>query len=439
MVIIAATLCSVGWLLPLGSAESQAGSADQLDPTFGKAGRVSTSFGRGDSRVFGIAVDPTGQLIAVGESDRGSHSGIALARYTAAGVLDRRFGVRGKVRTSFSAANVSATAVAIQRNGAIVVAGPKESARKPVLRIVLARYRRNGTLDPSFGHKGEAIAPFEGRPIGVFLGAAVAQQPNGKIIVAGTADSTRSGPSRFGIARYNPDGSLDHSFGNAGQVTTAFGSDYAVATSIALQPDRKIVVAGYSFAPGAASTSFALARYNANGSLDQTFGSGGEEITSIGSSSAAAAVAVESNGKIVLAGSTSPQADPQVRNFGLVRYDRNGALDPTFGGGGMVTTAFTNDDGAQGVAIERDGRIVAAGSTVTRKGARFRFALAIYRPDGALDPAFGGGGKVMTGFGVGDDQAHAIAIQRNGKIVVAGESYDQARHAAEFALARYRR
>lgn len=423
-------------LLFLGPAESHAGSAGQLDPGFGRAGKVTTAFSRGDSRVFGIAIARTGEVVAVGESDHASLSGFAVARYRRNGGLDRRFGMRGEVRTAFASANAAATAVVLQRDGRIVVAGPTGLANSVERKVVLARYTSTGALDPSFGRMGEVVAPFQARAMGVFLKAALALQSNGKIVVAGTTDSATSQPSRFAVARYNISGSLDHRFGDAGQVTTAFGSDAAVASAIALQPDGKIAVAGYSLAPSSAATSFLVARYNRDGSLDQTFGTGGRVITSIGSSSAATAIAVEPDGKIVVAGSTSPE-HLQGRDFGLVRYDRNGALDTSFGEGGKVTTAFTNDDGIQGIAIEPDGNIVVAGSTVTRTDARLRLAIAMYAPDGSLDARFGRDGKVTTAFGRGDDQAHAVAIERDGKIVVGGESVGQSAQAAEFALSRY--
>lgn len=425
-------------LLLLTSGASRAGSAGQLDPAFGTGGKVTTRFGQGQSTVFGIAIDRTGRIVAVGANGQASSSDFALARYRMDGALDRSFGVRGEVRTAFPSENATATAVSIQRNGDIVVAGPTSATKSSQTKVVLARYRPDGRLDPTFGYKGEVTAPFVAGPIGVFLRANLALQSNGKIVLAGTSGAYPGG-SRFAIARYAADGSLDSTFGNQGQVTTAFGADSVVATALALQQDGKFVVAGYSFTSGPTPTlqGFALARYDTDGSLDQTFGSGGEVTTRIGSSAAAAALAVQSNGKIIAAGSAFSDKALQIRHFALVRYERNGILDPSFGQNGKITTAFTNDDGIQGVVTFPDGKIVAAGTTLTRRGARFRFALARYMSDGSLDPSFGKAGKATTAFGLGDDQAHAIGVQRDGKIVVAGESYDQSTQGVKFALARY--
>lgn len=329
--------------------------------------------------------------------------------------LDKSFGVRGKVRTAFPSENAAATAVAIQPNGKVIVAGPTGATATAQRRIAVARYMPDGTLDSTFGRGGKVMSPLEATSIGVFLGAALALQPNGKIVVAGTTDSTYSGSSRFAVARYNANGSLDSSFGNKGEATAAFGTDWAAAMAIALEPDGKIVVAGYTLSGASfALQGFALARYNADGSLDSTFGSGGEVTTVVGSAAAAAAVAVQSNGKILAAGSTSSGKDLQVRHFALVRYNGSGVLDPTFGRDGIVTTTFRNDDAIQGLAISPDGRTVAVGSTVSHRGAYFRFALARYEPDGSLDSSFGSG-KVTTAFGPGDDQAHAVTTSQTAR------------------------
>jgi uncharacterized delta-60 repeat protein len=268
-----------------------------------------------------------------------------------------------------------------------------------------------GDLDPSFGEGGKVttdVGP------GSEMAAAIAIQADGKIVVAG-----RGGPfSDFVLARYNTDGNLDPSFGIGGQVTTDFGGNNDAASGVAIQADGKIVAAG-SAAPESSCCQFALARYNTDGSLDPSFGTGGQVTTDFGGLDEASGVAIQADGKIVVAGRGGPSSD-----FALARYNADGTLDPSFGTGGQVTTDFGGfGDAANGVAIQTDGKIVAAGTG---------FALARYNTDGSLDPSFGTGGQVTTR---GGDDAFGIAIQSDGKIVAAGFiSFD---FNQDFALARY--
>jgi len=206
-------------------------------------------------------------------------------------------------------------------------------------------------------------------------GFSVALQPDGKIVVAGYAGGD------FALARYNSDGALDTSFGSGGKVTTDFGGSYHPdGFSVALQPDGKIVVAGY------AGGDFALARYNSDGALDTSFGSGGKVTTDFGGSDAGYSVALQPDGKIVVAGYAG-------LDFALARYNSDGALDTSFGTGGKVTTDFSGGrDVGYSVALQPDGKIVVAGY------AGVDFALARYNSDGALDTSFGSGGKVTTDF-----------------------------------------
>jgi uncharacterized delta-60 repeat protein len=218
-------------------------------------------------------------------------------------------------------------------------------------------------------------------------------------------------------------------FGRGGKVLTAVGSESALA-DIAIQDDGKIVAAGYNDV-----FSFALARFNGDGGLDQSFGRRGKLVNGFGSMSvaldpAASAVAVQRDGRIVAAGETGES--PHNR-FALARYTPDGNLDPTFGRGGKVQTAVGSESQASDVAIQDDGKIVAAGSNGLDDAGEF--ALARYTPDGNLDPTFGTSSKVLTGFGPKRRaSASAVAIQRDGKIIAVGSS---SRDQSDFALARY--
>jgi uncharacterized delta-60 repeat protein len=230
------------------------------------------------------------------------------------------------------------------------------------------------------------------------------------------------GPS---AARAAP-GILDSAFGTGGKVTTDFGGPYDWANALVVQPDGKLVAAG------ASGDNFALARYNANGTLDSAFGAGGKVTTDFGGFDEANALVVQPDGKLVAAGASSAAG---TYDFALVRYNANGSLDSTFGAGGRVITDFFSrpDDVATALVVQPDGKLVAAGYSLADAG--YDFALARYNPNGTLDSAFGAGGQAITDFGGPDDAATALVLQSDGKLVAAG--YTQAAGGYDFALARY--
>ena len=272
-----------------------------------------------------------------------------------------------------------------------------------------------GDLDPTFGTGGLVITSFPGRGVAT----AVAVQADGKIVGAGATNGL--GNALFAVSRFNEDGSLDGAFGTGGEVTTSFGGTNDEALGVALQGDGKIVAVGFTNAGGAYR--FALARYNGDGRLDGTFGTAGQVTTSFGGTfDVAGPVALQDDGKIVAAGVAGGV-------FALARYD-DGSLDPTFGTAGEVTTSFGGAwDAAPSVALQRDGKVVAAGDTTNGVGGA-QFALARYNGDGSLDRSFGTSGKVTTSF-AGNDLANAVAVQGDGKIVaagVAGPSYSPVQH-----------
>jgi uncharacterized delta-60 repeat protein len=287
----------------------------------------------------------------------------------------------------------------------------------------LVRYTAQGALDPSFGSGGKVTTAFGGDLEQV---SALAIQPSdGKIVAAGFSDA--NGSFDFALARYNANGSLDQSFGTGGRVLTDFsqqgGDDEAFA--IAVQPDGKILAAGRSDSTGGNTSSFAVARYMSNGQLDPSFGTGGIAITSFTDSDAEInGIAIQPDGKIVVAGSSASA-------FALARYLPNGALDTTFGTGGTVTTPIGNASSVQavGVAVQSDGKIVAGGA------ADAAFAAARYNADGSPDPTFGSGGSATTSFGGTFDTAEAMALQSDGKIVLVG--FSDVNGSEDFALVRF--
>src|SRR3954470_1394584 len=260
-----------------------------------------------------------------------------------------------------------------------------------------------GDLDPSFGMGGKTVTRFfNNGGIEINYPRAIALQPDGKMIVAGRAYSSQTGDD-FAIARYNPDGTLDAGFGSNGLVRTDFFGLTDQAMGVAVLPDGKIIAGGFAvvgFINNQADAAFALARYNSNGTLDAAFGSGGKVTTNFFDSlDEAFAMVLQPDGKIVLAGFVTQGIDNGERyDFAVVRYQPDGSLDATFGNGGKTFTDFAGrGDRAYWAALQPDGKIVLAGVAygVTTDA---DFALARYNTNGTLDITFNGTGKITTDF-----------------------------------------
>jgi uncharacterized delta-60 repeat protein len=352
----------------------------------------------------------------------------------AAGALDPSFGGDGKVLANLTPGFDEAGGVAIQADGKIVAAGIADA------RFGVVRYRANGTRDGTFGGGDGWVGTDFGD--GPDWATDVAIQADGRIVAAGTA-----GFNRFAVARYEADGTLDSTFGGDGRVVTDFstGSREEAAQGVVVQPDGRIVVAGWSWSQ---SPRFAVARYQTDGGLDPTFGGDGKVTTNFGGGGEHAQdLALQANGRIVVVGSVG-------LDFGVARYLIDGTLDPMFGGDGMVTTSLTppawSFDWANAVAIQPDGNIVVAGEAgspyyvLTRSGGGEQrrggqMALVRYRPNGTLDPGFSGDGKVMTNFTPKLDTANEVAIQLDGRIVAGGTAGEgePPRFDSKFAVVRY--
>jgi uncharacterized delta-60 repeat protein len=307
-----------------------------------------------------------------------------------------------------------ARAVALQPDGKVVVSG--ETALYPGNDFALARYNVDGSLDLTFGIQGKITTDFGATDEAY----AMALQPDGKIVIAG---SSRSGPvqtfERFAVARYNSDGSLDTTFGVAGKITTDFSTPYSHASAVVLQPDGKIVVAGYALprnsGPNLYSSDFAVARYDNDGSLDLTYGVGGKVTTDFsGRSDAVYALTLQPDGKIIAVGRSNNFFDSVRGGMAFARYNNDGSLDPTFGVGGQI--ADYSDDhsfpgiarAAYAVALQSDGKIVAGGGSVdVESGLR----LTRLNQDGSLDETF-----VSHDADIGLD-AWTVVLQADGKIL----------------------
>jgi uncharacterized delta-60 repeat protein/uncharacterized repeat protein (TIGR01451 family) len=290
--------------------------------------------------------------------------------------------------------------------------------------VPLLAYSKAGDLDPTFGEEGIAAVNFLGNE----SGRSVAVQPDGKILVAG---EYLNGPlPDFAVARYNADGSVDRSFGNDGFRTTDFGH-YDVATAIAVQPDGKIVLAGFSYK---GMSVFAIARYLPNGDPDNSFDGDGKVVTSIGPHDAAAAtaVAIRPDGKLLVAGyakmdHSNPLSPGEIftnYDFVVARYTAAGKLDTTFGAGGtgIVTYPVSSkyDDKANAIDVDVHDKIVLAG--YSSNGSDSDVAVVRLNSDGKSDMSFGplDIGSVTAGFPGNQEAAFAVTHDSDGRILAAG-------------------
>jgi uncharacterized delta-60 repeat protein len=412
-------------VLTLVAAAPAEASAGDLDPGFGTGGKVITDLGGVGDFAHGAALQPDGKIVVAGASGPNTGGRFTVVRYGTDGNLDRSFGRAGKVRTEFGRTDEIAIGVAVQPDGKIVAAGSAGEGYQSHHDFALARYEPDGTPDTSFGGDGKVTTDFGG-PFD--LASAVVVQPDGKIVAAGFGSRIRS-RHEFALARYGADGVLDPTFGEGGTVTTPLGRfNDAGAFDLVLLPDGKLLAAGRGDYLPDGTMEFALARYQPDGSLDPTFGSGGVVTTNLDGYGATGA-AVQPDGRIVVAGQVR-LADHNA--FLVARYLPDGAVDRSFGIEGVVTTDFGVGAGAEDVAVGPDGSIVAAG------GAGGRFAVARYRPNGRPDPTFGDGGTVTTGFPGDSGFALAVLVQPNGGIVAVGAWIRVPAFDYDWAMARYR-
>ena len=412
------------------------------DLTFGTKGKVVANFFYSD-HAFDMALQPDGKFVVVGTMthDQFDDEDFLVARFHPNGELDTSFGNAGRTSFDISGGVDFANAVALQADGKIVVCGSTRpsGASEFANRFVVVRYHSNGSLDAGFGDGGKVLTDFFG-----FLNRAnaVVVQPDGKLVVAGFATQVPSPDGAdFALARYNADGSLDTTFGSGGKVVTSFSNFPDIIEALALQPDGKIIAGGTlrldnNFYRG----DFALTRYNPDGTLDATFGEGGMVITDVTASDTLIDqikdLALEPDGKII-AGGSAVSLIFSGDKFAMARYQPDGTLDASFGAGGKVSTVFNVRSGASGVARQANGKIILAGAVVLPGNDFSDVALARYNSDGTLDATFGNAGRKVDNLTEnGSDGAAAIALQPDGRIVIAGISGNAAQ-SYDFLLARY--
>jgi uncharacterized delta-60 repeat protein len=339
-----------------------------LDAGFNASASYTSPQGSSGDNALSAALQADGKVVLAGVSNGyPGNSDFAVLRYNADGSLDTSFSQDGKLTTSLSTSYDVAYGVVVQHDGKMVVAGRSVGSNQD---LAVVRYHANGSLDTSFSEDGKVITP-----VGTEHdeGLSLALQPDGKILVAGSSQSD------FALLRYNTDGSLDTSFSGDGILTTDIASSNDSGQSVTLQPDGKIIVAGYS------SGDIALVRYHTDGSLDASFSGDGKLTTDIGfRSDVGYSLTLQPDGKMLVVGSSSRNNNS---DFAVLRYNTDGSLDTGFSQGGVVLTSLgSGNDVAYSVSVQSDGKILVAGSS--HNGRNEDFALVRYLPDGRLDLSF---------------------------------------------------
>ena len=420
-------------------------AAGVLDPTFGGDGIVTTHIGALGASAYDLAILPDGRLVAAGSAWKTGTldtRDFAVARYLASGALDPTFGGDGIVTTDFRRNFDHINAVVVQADGKTIAAGATDLDTKndsvSNYAFALVRYNVDGSLDTSFGGRkaaGKIVTDLSSRGDAI---NDVILQADGKILTVGNSFS-----SDIALARYHTSGTLDTSFGVNGVRILDLGGIESAQHAV-IQRDGKIVIVGETNTSG--SFDYILTRFDSAGNLDPTFGAAGivtKDIVSDGISliDRHPNLALQTDGKFVVVGDSNGQTV-------VGRYNVNGSPDTTFGSdlSGWVLTGMSADAGGiedPSVVMDANGRIVVSGSASSPDSVDPEFSpwdldisLARYLPDGSLDSTFGINGVTTTDVtGTDDDQAHAVALDADGRILMAG--YALANGDPDFLLLRY--
>ncbi len=383
-----------------------------LDRSFGNHGKVRVDFGGSDGFDADVATAPNGDVVLAGETSNvpdpdGGGEGYAIAVLKPNGSPDRSFSGNGRQIVQVGP-NGQPFAVAVQRDGKILVAGAGGEHRQ----FTVLRLNRHGSLDDGFGTGGVAsFAMGTGRSYALDL----AVQKDGRIVVVGRARGTESGfdhKADFGVARLKSDGTLDHTFGKGGRELVSFGGvDYANA--VAIDSHGRIDIAGQG---GRAGSQMIATRLFAGGSVDESFSSNGRAAVPFAkdTTSGASALALQKNGDLVLEGYAGGTGN-HPNDVGVARLKPNGAIDGSFGDHGRRKVNLGGGGEGDGVVVARGGRMVVGGSNGEDLG------VAQLKADGSLDRSFGRKGKQTIDFG-GEESYGRLALTSSGRILVAGET-----------------
>jgi uncharacterized delta-60 repeat protein len=430
-----------------------------LDTSFAGDGKAVYAFDLGGDRAdvaSATAVDHDGKIVVVGGVQRNGSgdNDFAVLRYNPDGSRDMSFGVNGRQIISFDLGggnDDAATSVAIDSSNRIVIGGYVQRSSAGDYDFGVARLTSSGALDTSFSSDGKQTVAFDKGGSLNDRARGVAIDWFGGIIVAGSAQITSGGDYDFAVARLTSSGSLDSSFGTNGKVTTAFnrgGSNDDGAQAVAIDNNGRIVAAGGAQFSSGGDYDFAVARYTSSGALDSSFSSDGKQTIAFDNggtdADAARSVAIDDEGRIVLAGYTTLGSGDT--DFAVARLTDSGSLDASFSSDGKATVAFdigpsgSRLDDAFRVLIDQGGRIVLAGSAQANSSGDIDFAVARLLENGTRDNQFSGDGKATVAFNLGGanaDLALGATLDDQGQLVVVGATQRNSSGDFDFALARF--
>ncbi len=384
-----------------------------LDTTFGTGGIATVDFRAIGDFANVVLLQPDGKIVAAGSAETSeADSNIALARFNANGTLDTTFGTDGRATLDLGGGHELAAGAVLVQGGQIVVAGTSDTNGN--YDVVFARFNANGTLDTTFGTNGSVLVDTNGEHNEAFW---LTQQADGKLIACGLAASDPNSVFMQAV-RVNANGTVDTTFGVAGVADIVTGAQYGYALTCIAMPDGTTVLAGSS------DTDLALARLSSIGVLDTTFGTGGQSTADLGGSDQVRAMLLLSDGKLGVTGSVSVS---EPRDIYIARFNADGSLDTTFGNRGATIADFgsasRSAQSVGGALVEQaDGKLVAIGHAA---GSDFD-AFAIVRVDPAGAGSAGVVGLVETTTGVGEEAAIAVLTARRTGGSVGAVSVDYA-------------
>ena len=408
---------------------SQAG---ELDPTFGTGGKVSVDFSNVRDEAFTIKVQNDQKLVIAGLSKESGNNDFSLTRLNPDGSMDNLFGYNGKLVHSLGQYSDFISDIGFQSDGKIIAIGNSSTintASEVESDIAICRYTIDGVLDNRFGNNGIVTFDLSGT---YDIANAGYIQSDDKIIVVGYTGLIVS--RDFFVIRLNPDGSLDNSFGDGGQKIIDFGGFDDEAKSVSVSNDGKIYVAGYSLDNNTFRSEIAICCLNSDGSFHSNFANNGELILSLGGiGSEASGIGITSSNEIIVSGYNATAA---ADNFALVKLSSSGKLMSSFGGTGIVFTNLgSNSSQSRSMVIQPDDKIIASGYNVPNNSIQADFATVRYNSDGSIDEKFGNKGIAITDFFGSDDMLNAVVLQQDGKVVVAGYVFNGTSN--DFGIARY--
>lgn len=403
-----------------------------LDTSLDNDGKITSAFEKGNDQLVHLLILPDDKFITIGtsayrQSNNSTYKDIILSRYNADGTLDSSFGISGKMISVFGQNFNYVTTAALQTNGKVIVGNAYYNLTLDnFFHYELIRYNADGSLDTLFGANGKVILAIE--PSSILI------QPNGKIIV-GATDTTNTANAGYNIIRFTADGTLDTSFDTDGIAVVSFGNFYYGKMSVLIQPDEKIIVTGSASNPNVFNDApvFVAARINSNGSLDTSFGTDGKVATLINDNCFAYGGFIQSDGTILTAGISFGGGNIY---FSSVRYTSNGIIDTNYGTNGMVSENLAFDYRIiNNILLQPDGKFLVALSKYNQTPNSYDFKIRRFNPDGTFDNDFGGFTGVTTSFFNGYDEAFAIGLQSDNKIIAAGTTFNGITN--DFAITRY--